>query len=190
MSFSRPNKEGLHQKSPLAVDLSTKFIQCVFPSTAIYCFFPYKGFTNNQHLQGSRQKTAASKQKWSWSFTSRSRHFFHMGVSKNRGKTHKMDGENIGNPYVVFKKIFGWFLMDGRFGGNPLFSETPTFSHPRSDRWIYPLFVSVLRNPPKTAPPPPPLLSESCGLPTWLSAGVGKLVGNKEQVSKREATTF
>ena len=32
-----------------------------------------------------------------------------MGVSKNRGKTPKMDGENNGKPYL----IHGWF------GGNP-----------------------------------------------------------------------
>ena len=39
-----------------------------------------------------------------------------MGVSKNRGKHPKMDGENNGNPY---------FLMDDLGGFNPLFSETP-----------------------------------------------------------------
>jgi len=38
------------------------------------------------------------------------------GVSENRGKTPKMDGENHGKPY---------FLMD-ELGGNPLFLETST----------------------------------------------------------------
>ena len=37
-----------------------------------------------------------------------------MGVSKNRGKNPKIDGENNGKPY---------FLMDD-LGGNPLLSET------------------------------------------------------------------
>ena len=39
-----------------------------------------------------------------------------MGVSKKRGKTPKMDGENNGNPY---------FLMDDL--GVPLFLETPIY---------------------------------------------------------------
>ena len=39
-----------------------------------------------------------------------------MGVSKNRGKTPKMDGENNGTPY---------FLMDDLGRNLPLFSETP-----------------------------------------------------------------
>ena len=39
-----------------------------------------------------------------------------MGVSKNRGKTPKMDGENNGKPY---------FLMDDL--GVPLFLETPMY---------------------------------------------------------------
>ena len=38
-----------------------------------------------------------------------------LGVSKNRQKTPKMDGENNGNPY---------YLMDD-LGGPPLFLETP-----------------------------------------------------------------
>ena len=42
--------------------------------------------------------------------------FSPMGVSKNRGKTTKMDGENNRKPY---------FLMDDLGGFNPLFSETP-----------------------------------------------------------------
>ena len=41
----------------------------------------------------------------------------HMGVSKNRGLSPKMDGENNGKPY---------FLMDDL--GVPLFSETPIFT--------------------------------------------------------------
>ena len=39
----------------------------------------------------------------------------HLGVSKNRGVSPKMDGENNGEPY---------FLMDDL--GVPLFLETPT----------------------------------------------------------------
>ena len=40
-----------------------------------------------------------------------------MGVSKNRGKTLKMDGENHGTPY---------FLMDDLGGKPPIFGRRPT----------------------------------------------------------------
>ena len=42
---------------------------------------------------------------------------FNLGVSKNRGKTPKMDGENNGKPY---------FLMDDLGGKTPLFLVQPT----------------------------------------------------------------
>ena len=40
-----------------------------------------------------------------------------MGVSKNRGKTPQMDGENNGKPYEQMDDL----------GGFPIFLETPTF---------------------------------------------------------------
>ena len=42
-----------------------------------------------------------------------------MDVSKNRGKTTKMDGENNGKPYEQMDDL----------GGFPIFSETPIYSH-------------------------------------------------------------
>ena len=41
-----------------------------------------------------------------------------MGVSKNRGKTPKMDGENHGKPYEQMDDL----------GGPPLFWETPVYT--------------------------------------------------------------
>jgi len=42
--------------------------------------------------------------------------FTYMGVSKNRGVSPKMDGENNGKPYVEMDDL-----------GVPLFLETPTW---------------------------------------------------------------
>ena len=42
-----------------------------------------------------------------------------MGVSKNRGKTPKMDGENHGKPYEQMDDL----------GENPLFLEAPIWRH-------------------------------------------------------------
>ncbi len=46
-----------------------------------------------------------------------------MGVSKNSGKTPKMDGENKGKPYEQMDDL----------GGPPLFLETPIYTqkHPK-----------------------------------------------------------
>ncbi len=41
----------------------------------------------------------------------------YLGVSKNRGNTPKMDGENNGKPYEQMDDL----------GGKPLFLETPIF---------------------------------------------------------------
>ena len=45
------------------------------------------------------------------------RSFSYMGVSKNRGKTTKMDGENNGKPLLKWDDL----------GGPPLFLETPIY---------------------------------------------------------------
>ena len=47
----------------------------------------------------------------------------YMGVSKNSGKTPKMDGENKGKPYEQMDDL----------GGPPLFLETPIYTqkHPK-----------------------------------------------------------
>ena len=44
-----------------------------------------------------------------------------LGVSQNRGKTPKMDGENTGKPYEQMDDL----------GENPLCSETPNYSSKR-----------------------------------------------------------
>ena len=38
-------------------------------------------------------------------------HFSYMGVSRNRGKTTKMDGENNGKPYYIIWMIWGYHFF-------------------------------------------------------------------------------
>ena len=55
--------------------------------------------------------------------------WFHMDVSKNRGKNTKMDGENNGKPYQN-----GWFVWICL--GVPLFLETPISDDPNQEHQV------------------------------------------------------
>ena len=73
-----------------------------------------------------------------------------MGVSKNRGKTPKMDGLFHGKPY---------FQMDD-LGGGPIFLETPAYKYLKKFTFSY--FSFQLRKGPAFPPPVPDVVARGC----------------------------
>ena len=67
----------------------------------------------------------------------------HLGVSKNRGKTPKMDGENNGKPYEQMDDlgVFPIFLVQHpppNSGPGPVTHVTKNFSLSQPPAWILP----------------------------------------------------